>query len=673
MTGVEARRASLIDRVAALTEPERRALAVALDVSVEGPGGTGGTGGGAVSEQLVACITSSGAPPTAEELNRFLEDRLPEYMIPARYVLLEGFPRNRAGKLDRSAIDPERGSELRQGAPGVVPPRDEIEARLVGIWKEVLGIDEISVHDDFFEIGGDSLLSIRAISRAGRAGIAVSPKTFFDSPTIARIAAEAGRGAPGAEQRPVSGRAPVTPIQEWFFERVTAGRDHWNQSLLLRAPAAVDRDALTRAVTALVTHHDALRLRFVLAEDGWRQEFTDVPGTPPVRIVDLSAVPPAGRAARIEAEADAEHASLDLREGRLFRVVLFQDGHGTHRVLLVAHHLLVDAVSWGIILDDLSALVAQAIGGAPLRLPPKTSSALAWAEGLVELAAGPTLDGAAAYWLDRAAPPSWVRVPCDVQAEPHENRMGNAVSHSFSLTHPQTTALLDGATNRLGATPQELLVASVLLAWSRWTGRPGLQLDIEGHGRGALGELRDVSRTVGWFTSVFPLRLELPEPSAEAAVASVRQSLEALPLRGAAHGLLRYLAPDPAVRGRLAELHGSELLFNYLGSVDALLPPDSPLELASEPTGRERSPEAARAYLIEINARVEQRQLTIDIEYCRAFHHAASIAGFAHEIETALERLSAGTSAARTRFELSDLDQAGLDRVADLLAEIDDR
>lgn len=666
MSGGEARRASLVSRVAALTPAQRRALARAVG------------GDGAAPGRLVACLTAVGDPPTADALDAFLEERLPEYMIPSRYVLLDRLPRNAAGKLDRNAVDPERGTDLRAGPPGLVAPRNETEARLVEIWKEVLGVDEISVHDDFFEIGGDSLLSIRAISRAGRAGIEVGPEAFFDAPTIAGIAAGVGVGGPEAEQGPVVGDAPLTPIQEWFFERVGEGRDRWNQAVMLRAPASADRDVLAEAVHALVLHHDALRLRFVREDGSWRQRFEAAPPSPPFRAVDLTDVPAPDHAGRIEAEAEAEHASLRLGEGRLFRVVLFDGGPRFRRVLLLAHHLLVDAVSWGLIVDDLSTLVSQALGGSALRLAPKTTSALAWAESLVEAAAAPERAGQATHWLDRPSPDPWVRVPRDREPGPRGNRMGNAVTHSFALDETGTQALVEEATRRLDATPQELLLAAVLLGWCRWADRPGLQLDVEGHGRDALRGVGDVSRTVGWFTTVFPVALELPTGEAGEAVGRAREALARLPGRGATHGLLRYLHPDPALRSRLAGLPRSELLFNYVGSVDALIPPDSSLDRAPEPVGRARSPRAPRAYLLEVNARVERRRLTVDVEYSPDVHDPGTVARFADALGGALEAVSeleslqAGPPGPAPRFELSGLDQEGLGRVAELLADIDE-
>lgn len=666
MSSSDSRRAALLGRLAGLTEAQREALARALGEHIPSSG----------RGRLVAYVTSSGEPPSAREVGEFLEGRLPEYMIPARYVLVEDFPRNAAGKLDRRALRPELGFDLGrsmdEGPADPVAPRNETEARLVGIWREVLGTDEIGVHDDFFEIGGDSLLSIRVISRARRAGIPIRPDRFFEAPTIARIAAEAARDVPEAEQGPVVGEAPATPIQEWFFERITEGRDHWNQAVMLEAPPGVDLGILEAVMGALVAHHDALRVRFARTDDRWRQVFPEVPDRVPLRAVDVSGVRAGEREGVVRDESDDEHAAMELARGGLFRAVLFHDASGPGRILLVAHHLLVDGVSWRVLLEDISTLVGQALDGAELRLPAKTASLRAWAEALLEIAERPDVTAEADRWIAEAGPDSWARVPRDRPEDGRENRMGSAATHRFSLAVDDARDLLEGATRRLEATPQEILLAGLLLGWCRWSGRSGLRLDLEGHGRNVLGEDWDVSRTVGWFTTVFPLTLELPEIDAGAAVRSVRSAMRRLPLRGASHGLLRYLHPEAEVRQRLAGLPRSELLFNYLGSVDDRLPPDSHFELADTPAGGERSPEAPRAYLLEVNARLEEGRLVFDMEYSRGFHEPETVVRLAEAVRAALLEISERVPESASRFELAELDEEGLGKVADLLAEIDD-
>ena len=353
----EERRSALRRRLASLPDSARQALADALAAE---PGATG---------KLTAFLVFEGGSsdlPTDEALRAFLAERLPAYMIPTRFAALAHFPRTPAGKLDRRALARESGTGLQSAAEAVVAPRTPIEATLAGIWRDVLRIDEVSIHDDFFEIGGDSLLSIRVIARAGREGIRIPIERFFENPTIAELAAATagltseGAGSPGAEpaeQGVVAGEAPLTPIQHWFLDVIGDHPDHWNQAVLVEIEPAMDPTAVEAVVRALVTHHDALRVRLVRQEGGWVQDFQPIPMRVPLRIVDLSGCDSATCAERVAAECGMEHASLRIGEGSLFRGVFFQGAPGWQRLLLLAHHLVVDAVSWELLLEDTATLL----------------------------------------------------------------------------------------------------------------------------------------------------------------------------------------------------------------------------------------------------------------------------------------------------------------------------
>ena len=672
----EARRAALRARVAALSPSARAALAEALAAD-------GGAGG---ASQLVAFVvpereSAAGRPPeppTDEALRAFLAERLPAYMVPVRFAALPRLPRTAAGKLDRRALAHERGTELAAPGRALVAPRTPVEATLAGIWKEVLRLDEIGVHDDFFEIGGDSLLSIRVIARAGRAGIRIPVERFFDNPTIAQLAAAVEAPAsPAADEATrrdgegeATGDAPLTPIQHWFLDAVPEHRDHWNQAVLLELAPAIGRDAVDAALRALVEHHDALRLRLAERDGGRRQEFLPPSDGVPLRVVTLDGDDPSRRAAIVADEADREHRSLRLGEGSLFRGVLFEGAGGWRRLLLVAHHVVVDDVSWDVLLEDVVALLVAATRGDPLRLPARTASARAWSIALAREAAAPRTAASASYWLALGAP---TRMLVDDGDAEQENRVGDAAVHRLALGGDAASRLADAA-RRLDATPQALLLASLLLAWREWSGQEDLLLDVEGHGRDVLGDALDVSRTVGWFTTVFPVRLAARRSAAAApppadVVRAVQATLAGLPARGAAHGLLRWLSPDEATRAALAARGRPQLLFNYLGVRRAPFAADAPVRLAAEPHGRARSPDAPRAYVLEINARVEAEHVVLDVEYSRRLHRARSVERFGEALRTALQ------SVLETRpapFALAAIGADELSRVAALLAEVDD-
>lgn len=656
MTGQDAG-ASIEGRIQALSAKQRRALVRAL-AAVEGRPDR---------RELTAFIEGRDDELDVDDLRAFLTERLPDHMIPSRFEALDRLPLTPTGKLDRQALVFATGRKLEPSPSEFVAPRTDTERQLAQIWRDVLGIEEISVHDDFFEVGGDSLLSIRVISRAARGGLQVSPEDFFEEPTIARLAERVGPTAP-ASQGVVVGTAPLTPIQHWFFDRISDGQAHWNQAVLLATPRPLDRARIRTSIRILVEHHDALRTRFIETDGERMQEFPEVPDEPPFRVVDLADVPESERARRIGAEANLEHASLDLAKGRLFCSVLFDDAEDFGRLLLIAHHLIVDAISWGILLDDLSTLVAEGSGSPDCPLPQKTTSLLDWSAALTETAGRTATMAFLPLWLGRRETPDGAR-----RGLPSADRgqSANVGMHVVDLSPEATADLGRSELARDGATLHEMVLAGVLLGWCRWSGRSGLQTDVEGHGRNVLeGEL-DASRTVGWFTTVFPLSLEPADVTARACVGAVQQAYERLPMRGASHGLLRYLAGSD-IRRKLSAQPRSELLFNYLGSGPGALPPDSPFDWADEPTGLARSPDAPQVYPVEVNASLDHDGLRLRMTFDPEVHASADITALGDAVHEALTEMGRTDGGGAAGFELSGLDEAGLQQVSRLLSDIDE-
>ena len=665
---------SLGERVEALSASQRRALADAL----------ASTRTAESVERLAGFLaldrTSNGSTtPTDEGLRAFLGERLPDYMIPTRFVVVDQLPRTAAGKLDRHALGRVEGTGLASddSVRRTVAPRNSVEAKLLAIWKDVLKATDVGVDDDFFEIGGDSLLSIRVIARAGREGIRIAPEQFFERPTIAHMAASAdGSSAArppatnvGALVNSAVGEAPLTPIQHWFVDAIPRHRDWWNQSYLLELGFPLDGAQIEAIVRELVTHHAALRLRVIQRDGRWRQDFPP-PNESVCRVMDLGDLAGAERETRVLAECEREQRSFRLDEGRLFRCIAFVGRDGWRRVFLVGHHVALDNVSWSVILDDLATLVMQSARGEPLRLSEPTAPARAWALALAELAATSEVASHAAYWLAMPADDRSVVISESAGSN------GDTEVLTMMLDTEATHLLMHDASHRLGASPQAVLLAALLLAWREWTGSDSLRLDLEGHGRDTLGSSLDVSRTVGWFTTVFPVHLTVPHGTGNghtsphrALVHAVMRELDALPMRGAAHGLARWLAPDESLRAALAAQPRPALLFNFLGTHDLSLPTASRLRVTDEPQGRTRSPDGPRAYAIELNTRVEDGSLIVAIDYSRQAFPAESMARFASALRDALHAVARDTS---TPSALPGVDAASLAIVAELLAELDD-
>src|SRR6185369_8587707 len=336
-----------------------------------------------------------------EGLRRFLQTSLPEHMIPSAFVRLDALPLTANGKLDRSALTRRELALDEVAQKEYAAPRNPMEELLAGIWREVLGVEQVGIHDNFFALGGDSILSIQVTSRAHRAGVHLTPRQIFEHPTVAELAQVAGSAAAvKAEQGAVTGPVSLTPIQQWFFALEPEDPHHFNLPVLLELQAAWEPGQVARALDALLVHHDALRLRFAREDAGWRQWSAEPGEGMPFVAADLAALPVTLRAAALERASAALQAAFDLAQGPLLRVALFDLGSDGRRLLLACHHLIVDTVSLRILVEDLAAFCDLLSRGEAPVLPAKTTSFKRWAELLTERARSADAAAEAAYWLD---------------------------------------------------------------------------------------------------------------------------------------------------------------------------------------------------------------------------------------------------------------------------------
>ncbi|MBV9773028.1 MAG: amino acid adenylation domain-containing protein, partial [Gemmatimonadetes bacterium] len=494
--------------------------------------------------------------PTAAELRGWLKGRIPEYMIPSAFIALDAFPLTPTGKVDRNALPaPERGADAR----GYVAPRNAVEEALAAVWADVFRVERVGVHDNFFELGGDSILSIQVVARALRAGVQLKPRYFFEHPTIAELAPLAGSAAAVvAEQAEVVGELPLTPVQQWFFAQDFPDVNRWNLSVLLEPRAALDRAALEGAVRQVVAHHDALRLRFERDADGaWRQRNAGMEGEPPLEWIDLTAVPEAEQDDAVRARLDAQEGSLDLSAGPLFRASYLHLGEGRGRLHLAAHHLVMDVASLRVVVEDLQTAYQQLADGEEVALPLKTTSFRDWAGRLVAHVRSGGVEAETEFWLD----PALAGIPALPTDGDGPNTNDSARLVMASLSEEETRAVMQEVTAAFHVQVNDVLLAALARAVARWTGDGRLLVEMEGHGREEILEGVDLSRTVGWFTAMYPVLVDLRGARDEAAaLRTVRERLRALPERGIGHGLLRWMGPDE-IRARMATLPRPEIGF----------------------------------------------------------------------------------------------------------------
>ncbi|WP_030677332.1 non-ribosomal peptide synthase/polyketide synthase [Streptomyces sp. NRRL B-1347] len=599
------------------------------------------------SDRLVAYVVPTGDDTEqlpAAELREQLAGLLPLHMVPSVFVPLERLPLTPNGKADRRAL-PAPGPAHTATGPHVAP-RTDTERRVARIWGDVLGVDDVGAHDNFFLLGGDSILSMQVVSRLRRDGLHLATRDLFTHQTVAELAAVVRTAPQRSGEGPVSGDVPLTPIQEWFLTTPRAAHHHFNQSALLELDGAPDPVALRAALDALLEHHDALRMRFTRDADGW-QQFNPPPADTAADGLlvhyDLCGLDEAEADDSVRKAADDLHTGFDLGHGPLLRAALFTgDADRPVFLLLVGHHLVVDAVSWRIIADDLEAAYRQAVAGEPITLGERTTSFRDWSRRLAAHVAEGGLDHELPYWEETVT-----AEPLPAAEAPGADE-GEARQVTVELTEEDTTALLRAAPTAYRTRVNDVLLAALALALARWTGGDRVRLDLEGHGREDLLDGVDLSRTVGWFTTVHPVALQVTRPdelSADrdwrALVKSVRRQLRVVPGNGLGYGALRTFGP-PEVRERLGAAAHGQVVFNYLGQWDARpAEPGSGLVRAEHGSlGQDHDPRDSGSHPLEVVGAVQDGRLAFTWHHRTALHDTETVRRVAEEFTTALHHIA---------------------------------
>ena len=666
---------SLFARVQQLSDSQREALARKLHTlafQVED---------GEKPQQLTAYVVKKGADSgEISELQAHLKARLPAYMVPTSFVMLDAFPLMPNGKVDRRQLPlPVPRTEKRSA---VVEEMTAIERQLAEIWSSVLGT-EIGIHDDFFEMGGDSLLSIQIVARARREGLVLKPSDLFDYPTVAQLAqlGQEAEDRQGQASQLILGDVALTPIQNWFFGQNTTKPAHWNQAVWLTAQSGIKVEALQTAVRALLTYHDALRARFWRDDScgSWRQAFLPLPAELPITHHHLL-TPSNSAASEIEAIVTDAHADLSLEMGDLFRVIHIATADQIDSIVLLAHHLLVDAVSWRILLADFQTYYGAAVQNKQIEQPPPTTSLQTWSQRLVAYADSPAILATAEYWLDPRFKQA-MAIPADFpeSSSSNQNTVESARTISSELGQVGTQAILQTVCTAYHVDMDEVLLAALALTLGRWLARDSLLIALEGHGREPLFADLDVSQTVGWFTTVYPVQLSTAtDIDLGQNLLGIKEQLRAIPHNGLSYDLLRYLNEERDMAQTLKRFPEPQFLFNYLGRVDGALPAVGELRVASELVGVARHPADARFYRIEVNAYIKENNLCTVWSYSDNLHQAKTIEQLATQfVETLRDMIEHSTlpeagGYSPSDFSLAALDQDDLFQISDLLEGLDD-
>jgi len=612
---------------------------------------------------------------TVSEIREYLSKTLPDYMIPARFVQIDKLPLTNSGKIDRRAL-PEP-DQTRPELEGVyVPARTPTEKVLAEIWSQVLRVEKVGLHDNFIELGGDSILCIQIVARANQAGLRLKPRQLFEHQTIAELAAVAGEANRiQAEQGLVTGQVPLTPIQHWFFKQELAEPNHWNQNMVLSVPADLDLKTLENAFQVLSRHHDALRLAYHCHHTGWQQRIGEAEIPLVLQYEDLSEQAETECDEHIEQVKALLQSTPNLETGDLLRAVYFKLGDDKPgRLLLLVHHLAVDGVSWGILVEDLATAYQQLCQGQSVSLPAKTTSFKQWSTELTAYARSAKLQSELDFWLSLIEKPLTV-LPVDFSSASERTTYATSHTISVALGIGLTQALLQDVPGAYHTQMNDVLLTALIQVFSDWTGGDCFSVDLEGHGREDITADVDISRTVGWFTTIFPVVLAL-EPNLDpgAALKRIKEQLRRIPDRGIGYGLLRYLGQDTIVQS--LEKFSADLLFNYLGQLERMVPHSTLFGLAQHLTGS-FGPQNKRSHRLNVNAYILQAQLQVDWVYSTDHYQADTIQKLAAAYIRALEAIidhclstDAG-SFTPSDFPLADLNEDKLSQLANILDAID--
>ncbi|MDR8369536.1 non-ribosomal peptide synthetase [Pseudomonas lactis] len=635
---------------------EHEAVREAVVLALDAPSG----------KQLVAYLVSDAEHAALRDaLKAHLKAQLPDYMVPAHLIVLQSMPLTANGKLDRRAL-PEPDPEANRQA--YVAPRSELEHSLAAIWCAVLNVEQVGLDDNFFELGGDSILSIQVVSRARQAGIHFSPRDLFQHQTVQSLAAVATRSERViAEQGLLTGPSGLTPIQHWFFDTDIPARQHWNQALVLKPLQLLDAHRLEQALLAVLEHHDALRLSFTPRGAQWHAEHLGVPEGGVLlqaQVRDMQAC---------TALFTDTQRSLDLAQGPLLRALLVDGPQGQQRLLIVIHHLVVDGVSWRVLLEDLQNVYRQLSEGQSVSLPAKTSALRDWAARLQAYAHSESLREELSLWQAQLAGPA---VALPVQRPQGTLRNCDAKTVSVRLDAERTRQLLQQAPSAYRTQVNDLLLTALARVLCHWSGQASALIQLEGHGRETLFDDIDLTRSVGWFTSAYPLRLT-PQAEQGDSIKAIKEQLRGVLHKGLGYGVLRYLADD-LCKQSMAALPSAQITFNYLGQFDQSFGTEALFHPLEESAGLAHDPDAPLPNELSIDSQVYGGELVLRWTFSRERHDQQVIRDLAEAYLAELHSLIAhclqddAGGLTPSDFPLAHLTQVQLDALSVPASAIED-
>ncbi|WP_434756702.1 amino acid adenylation domain-containing protein [Paenibacillus amylolyticus] len=550
---------------------------------------------------------------TITELREELSMHLPSYMIPAYFVQLDQMPLTSNGKLDRKAL-PAPKEHMLKGME-YEAPRTIMEQQLVSIWESVLGVQNIGLRDNFFELGGDSIKSIQVSSRLYQAGYQVQMDHLFKNPTIASLIPYVQPISTKSDQGVVTGKGLLTPIQHWFFEQYEVDPHHYNQSIMLYRQEGFHETTLRQVFDKMIEHHDALRTVYHQTEPGYEQWNPGLDQTKSfytLEIMDLKSL--LEPSLQIEKKANELQRLFNLEQGPLMRLCVFQCADGDH-LLIVIHHLVIDGVSWRILIEDISKSYEQLRRARPMQLPLKTASFQLWAEQLQLYADSEVMRQELEYWsvIEQS---SFKPLPTDFKRSYALEKDSEELTMEWTVA--ETEQLLKHANRAYNTEITDLLLSALGMSIYQWTGSDQVLVNLEGHGRESIIPGFDITRTVGWFTSQYPVVLNMKKHSdISLLIRANKEILRNIPKKGIGYGILRYLSTH---QKDIPFTLNPEISFNYLGQFDQDLQ-HSGMQMSPYSGGATASENHRKNVLIDVNALIMEGKLSLSLKYSRTQYH----------------------------------------------------
>ena len=616
------------------------------------------------NRQMLAAWIAAPEEVDFEDLRARLARQLPHYMVPGVFTRLEKLPLTSNGKIDFSKLPDPEIKEADQAEKEF--PQNGAERDVADAWESVLGISGVGVHDNFYEVGGDSIKAIRIASRLRKFGYNVEGGTVMRAGTIRKIAAGLHASGVTISQEPVSGPVLLSPIQQWFFERAISNRDHWNQEIVLRRSGRIELSALRTAFEHVTRHHDALRMVFRTDEDGGAYNRLPEEGDAFVlEVYEPDGGHDVNQGAILKECLDRAHRKINIEAGPLISAVLLS-GESEDVLAIATHHLVVDAVSWSVLAEDLTAACNALEKGEPVNLPRKTISFRDYTTGLVEYSKTEECGAEVPYWeaveneaREAKCLPSDKSLETDLEAQ--------TTSATFTLEKKQTELLLSGASRSNNTTMRELLTAALAIGLKRWTGEKKHAVLLEGHGRESFEGMGMPDRTVGWFTTTFPFVLDACN-SADEAIVWARESLRSVPHNGIGYGVLRYMTPAEQ-KGALRFDLPTELLFNYLGELDfGDIDDETGFRVDIDTPGQPVAGDSPRNERIAVDAFIRNGRLHWTLFYNRDEYTEQTIERLCRDLQQAADDVATACSKTFSALRLSDLEYQGFENNSSLTA-----